>query len=72
VHVQQAYLYERPAAYAALAAKAAAEAPHVYADLTEIDAMIVGGDLYRTQKNLRKLIRVRDTSGICRARRQEA
>lgn len=63
VHVQRAYLYEQPAAtdaYAALAAQAAAGSPDVYADVAEIDAMIVGGNLYRALKDLRKLIRARE------------
>jgi flagellar protein FlbT len=60
VHVQQSYLYEHSAttpAYDALAAQAAIEAPEAYSALSEIDALIVGGDLYRALKGLRSLIR---------------
>jgi flagellar protein FlbT len=63
VHIQQAYLYEQPATtdeYAVLAAQSAAECPEAHADLTEIDKMVVGGDLYKALKNLRKLIRARE------------
>ena len=60
VHVQQAYLYEHSAAtsaYDALAAQAVAQVPALYSALSEIDALIVGGDLYRALKSLRKLVR---------------
>jgi len=62
VHVQQAYLYEQPAAtpvYNILAAQAAAETPESYAALSEIDALIASGNLYRALRSLGYLIRQR-------------
>jgi flagellar protein FlbT len=60
VHVQESYLHENPiapAAYKKLAVQVAAESPEIYRDLTEIDALITTGNLYRALKMLRVLIR---------------
>lgn len=64
VHLQEAYLQEKPAAttaYAALAAQAT-ESQELYRDLTDIDALIIAGDLYRALKTLRLLIRASEQS----------
>jgi flagellar protein FlbT len=59
-HVQTAYLHESPATeFRALAALAAAEAPEIYANLTEVDALVAAGDLYRALKSIRNLSRGR-------------
>ena len=61
-HLQQAYLYEQPATeFATFAVQAAAEAPEIYTSLTEVDALVAAGDLYRALKNLRRIIRARES-----------